>query len=79
MKLGYTILTNPHIMNNIIFKHKGLQSPTAKIMNDFFKKYDDEALNIATANILQSKSWLEYGAYSFTHTPKHYSQVIKIL
>lgn len=44
MKLGYTILTNPHIMNNIIYKHKGLQSPTAKIMNDFFKNYDDEVL-----------------------------------
>jgi len=45
MNPAFTILTNPHIINNIFYKHKGLQSPTAKIMNDFFKEYDTEVLN----------------------------------
>ena len=45
MNPAYTILTNPHIINNIFYKHKGLQSPTAKIMNDFFKEYDNKVLS----------------------------------
>lgn len=61
-------------------KYKDKSIYIAFLENNEVKLYShDEALNIATANILQSKSWLEYGAYSFTHTPKHYSQVIKIL
>tara|TARA_R110000823_G_scaffold165590_1_gene297771 strand:+ start:4578 stop:4889 length:312 start_codon:yes stop_codon:yes gene_type:complete len=44
MNPAYTILTNPHIINNIIYNHKGLQTPTAKIMNNFFKDYDTKLL-----------------------------------
>jgi hypothetical protein len=44
MNPAYIILTNPHIITNIIYNHKGLQTPTAKIMNDFFEKYDTKLL-----------------------------------
>lgn len=36
----------------------------------------DEAINIATENIINSSSWQEHGAYSFNKTPVHYNQVI---
>ena len=37
----------------------------------------DEALEIATNNITDSKSWTENGNYNMNQTPKHYSTVIK--
>ena len=44
MNPAYIILTNPHLITNIIYNHKGLQTPTAKIMNDFFNDYDAKLL-----------------------------------
>ena len=46
MNPALTILMNPHLINNIVYKHKGLQSPTAKIMQDFFRDYDDDLINV---------------------------------
>lgn len=46
MNPAFTILMNPHLINKIVYKHKGLQSPTAKIMRDFFRDYEDELVNI---------------------------------
>jgi len=46
MNASFTILMNPHLINNIVYKHCGLQSPTAKIMKDFFKQYDDDLVSV---------------------------------
>lgn len=58
------------------YKEKGLY--IAFIENGIIKIYlHDEALDIATNNITDSKSWTENGSYSMNQTPKHYSTVIK--
>jgi hypothetical protein len=46
MNPALTILTNPHLINKIVYKHKGLQTPTAKIMQDFFRDYDEDLINV---------------------------------
>ena len=46
MNPALTILLNPHLINNIVFKHSGLQTPTAKIMRDFFRDYDENLIDV---------------------------------
>lgn len=52
----------------------------AFVEDDNIKLYDhDKAVEIATSNVLDSKSWVETGLYSFNKTPKHYDDIIYIL
>ena len=51
----------------IAFIEKGV----AKIYNH------DNALEIATKNILESQSWVSKGEYSFGQTPIHYNKAIQ--
>ena len=61
-------------------KYVGKQIYIAFIENNEVKIYShDDALDIATKNILQSSSWIKNNAYNFNQTPKHYNQVIKTL
>jgi len=53
MNSAFTILMNPHLINNIIYSHKGLQSPTAKIMKDFFRDYDDDLINVGFDDMME--------------------------
>ena len=39
--------------------------------------FHDDALNIATSNIITSESWRLRERYNFKQTPKHYNQVIQ--
>tara|TARA_R110000803_G_scaffold196143_1_gene259426 strand:+ start:193 stop:486 length:294 start_codon:yes stop_codon:yes gene_type:complete len=55
MNPAFTILMNPHLINNIVYKHKGLQSPTAKIMNDFIRDYDNDLLNVGFDQMMDSE------------------------
>jgi|TARA_B100000575_G_C23019590_1_gene587133 hypothetical protein len=39
----------------------------------------DEAVNVATENVLNSKSWKEKGCYHWNKTPHHYNKIINNL
>ena len=39
----------------------------------------DEAVTMAPENIINSKSWKDYGRYTWSPTPKIYSKIITIL
>jgi hypothetical protein len=59
-------------------KYKDKDLYIAFIEDGIVKIYlHDEALNIATDNIINSESWRLRKKYAFGKTPKHYSKVIR--
>ena len=58
-------------------KYIGKDIYVAFVEDDIVKIYNhDDALSIVPENLLNTKSWVEDGLYSWGKTPKHYSQVI---
>ena len=58
-------------------KYIGKDIYVAFIEDNIVKIYNhDDALSIVPENLLNTKSWVEDGLYSWGKTPKHYGQVI---
>ena len=66
MNPAFTILMNPHLINNIVFKNKGLQSPTAKIMRDFFRDYDDDLVNVGFDQMMDEEGLSKHLIFFFS-------------
>jgi hypothetical protein len=59
-------------------KYIGKEIYIAFIENNVIKLYiHDEAVNMLSNNIINSKSWSEKGGYSWGQTPKVYSSIIR--
>ena len=59
-------------------KYIGKEIYIAFIENNIIKLYiHDEAVNMLSNNIINSKSWSEKGGYSWGQTPKVYSSIIR--
>jgi len=59
-------------------KYIGKEIYIAFIENNVIKLYiHDEAVNMLSDNIINSKSWSEKGGYSWGQTPNVYSSIIK--
>jgi len=61
-------------------KYIGKEIYIAFIENNIIKLYiHDEAVNMLSDNIINSKSWSEKGGYSWRQTPKMYDSIIRII
>jgi hypothetical protein len=61
-------------------KYIGKEIYIAFIENNIIKLYiHDEAVNMLSDNIINSKSWSEKGGYSWGQTPKMYDSIIRII
>ena len=59
-------------------KYIGKEIYIAFIENNVIKLYiHDEAVNMLSDNVINSKSWSEKGGYSWGQTPKVYSTIIR--